>query len=101
MRTNTIALPESITIRSAAALREQLIGAFAEQDEILLDADAVAEVDLSFVQLLAAARTEPGKAIRLARPANPAITALLSRAGFLTDPAPADIDFWFHGDLPR
>ena len=26
---------------------------------------------------------------------------LLDRAGFLGDPQPADLDFWFHGELPQ
>lgn len=101
MRSSVVAVPGSVTVRSVTDFRDHLSSALAEHDEIVLDADAADEIDLSFVQLVQAARAEPGKTIRLARPANAAIAALLYRAGFLTDPSDTDLDFWFHGDLPR
>jgi hypothetical protein len=101
MSTSVIEVPNSVTVRSVADFGRYLSSALAEHDEIVLDTDAVAELDLSFVQLVQAARVEDGKTIRLARPANTAVAALLERAGFLTDPSDADVDFWFHGDLPR
>ena len=56
------------------------------------------------VPLVLAARAHlehEGAQLRLAQPAGPALVALLDRAGFLGDPQPADIDFWFHGELPQ
>jgi hypothetical protein len=101
MRDILLEVPSSVTIRSVASFSDALRAAIAAGDSIVLDADPVAEVDLSFLQLVCAARAEPGKAIRLAAPANPAVTALLTRAGFLTDPTDADVAFWFHGALPQ
>lgn len=101
MSTSVIAVPDSVTVRSIAGFRQDLIAALGEHDELALDADAVSELDLSFVQLVHAARAEKGKIVRLTRPANPAIATLLRRAGFLTDLSDSDLDFWFHGDLPR
>jgi len=104
MSSCVIAAPASVTVRSVAAFGRDLAVAFDAGEHFSLDIDALVEADLSFVQLLHAARAHlatEGKSIRLARPAGPAVTALLERAGFLADPAPADIDFWFHGDCPR
>jgi hypothetical protein len=101
MGISVIEVPNSVTVRSVADFGQHLSSALAEQDEIVLDTDAVTELDLSFVQIVQAARGEDGKTVRLARPANAAVAALLERAGFLTDPSDMDVDFWFHGDLPR
>jgi hypothetical protein len=101
MSTSVLEVPNSVTVRSVADFHQHLSATLAGHDEIVLDMDAVVELDLSFVQLVQAARAEEGKTVRLARPANEAVTALLRRAGFLTDPADADTHFWFHGDLPR
>lgn len=104
MSSCVIAAPESVTVRSVAAFGRDLAVAFDAGEAISLDIDPLVEADLSFLQLLHAARAHlaaQGKSIRLARPAGPAVASLLARAGFLADPAPADVDFWFHGDLPR
>lgn len=94
----------SVTLRSVEALRETLLDGFAEQSAVDLDVSALEEVDLSFVQLVEAARVHASRenaTIRLVSPANPALAALLARAGFLTQPSADDIDFWFHGELPQ
>ena len=99
-----IETPESVTVRSIVDFSARLTEALAAHADIELDVDALGEVDLSFVQLMLAARADAaqrGGTVRLARPAGPAVAALLERAGFLTDPDPADLDFWFHGDLPQ
>ena len=93
-----------VTTRTICDFADQIGAAFAADPVVTLDISDVADVDLSFVQLVEAARrkaTEPGHALTLDRPANAAVTALLHRAGFLTAPTPADIDFWFHGALPQ
>ena len=93
-----------VTTRTIHDFADQLGAAIADDPAVTLDVSAVADVDLSFVQLVEAGRrdaSEPGRSLRLDRPANPAIAALLRRAGFLTAPTPADIDFWFHGALPQ
>jgi hypothetical protein len=75
---------------------------------VTLDLSGVVDADLSFVQLVQAARAHvaggsgsggDAGALRLAAPAQGAVAALLVRAGFAADPA--DIDFWFHGALPQ
>ncbi|MCW1986644.1 MULTISPECIES: STAS domain-containing protein [unclassified Novosphingobium] len=71
---------------------------------MVLDLSDLVDVDLSLVQLVEAARQHAlrdSRALRLSAPANPAVTALLRRAGFLTDPSTETLDFWFHGELPQ
>lgn len=99
-----VELSPSVTVRSIAELRQALLEGFEAGDQIELDAGNVAEVDLSFLQLIHAARDQAqrdGKTIRLRQPAGPAIAALLERAGFLAAAAPDDLDFWFHGESPQ
>lgn len=99
-----ITVDKSMTLRSIEELRGQLLDTFASDAAIELDASATAEIDLSFIQLLEAARVyaeRDGKSIRLSKPAHPALAALLERAGFLTAPTADDVDFWFHGALPQ
>jgi hypothetical protein len=99
-----ITLEPSATLRGIETLREQLLESFAEHSSIEIDASALAEIDLSFLQLVEAARIHAAnedKTVRLTRSANPALKALLDRAGFLTAPTADDLEFWFHGDLPQ
>jgi len=99
-----ITLDSSATLRGIDSLRERLLESFADHSSVELNASAVAEVDLSFLQLLEAARAHAAhedKTIRLSNPANPALKALLERAGFLAAPSADDLEFWFHGDLPQ
>lgn len=104
MQQQTMILPTAITTRTVSTMTNEIRAALAMPGDVVIDASAAETVDLSFLQLIEAARrhSEAGAAtLRLAAPANPAIAALLHRAGVLTAPTPADIDFWFHGDLPR
>jgi anti-anti-sigma regulatory factor len=99
-----IEAPSSVTVRSAGEFAEQLLAAVQAGGDLDVDVAALGEVDLSFIQLILAARShveQEGARFALAQPAGPALAALLDRAGFLGDPQPADIDFWFHGELPQ
>lgn len=94
----------SVTVRSAAGFRQALLDALEGEDQLDLDVSELTEIDLSFIQLVLAARAQAeraGKTLRLTAPAGPALTALLDRAGLLTELAPADRDFWFHGDVDQ
>ena len=92
------------TIGSISNLASQIIKALADDRDCLMDLSETVLADLSFIQLIEAARIQAksaGLSLRLVQPANVLVTALLRRAGFLTAPTPADIDFWFHGALPQ
>ncbi|WP_448663881.1 STAS domain-containing protein [Sphingomonas sp. CJ20] len=100
----TMRLPGAMTVRAAAPFQRDLLAAFDAQPDVILDLSDVAEVDLSFVQTVHAARDHAarhGGQLRLAAPAQGAVRALLDRGGFTTDASPEDLDFWFHGELPR
>lgn len=91
----------TVTMRSVAEFHASLLSAFDQgRSDIVLDLSDLGELDLSFVQIVEAARKQivgAGRGIRLLRPAAGPVAALLMRAGFDTDPDA--IDFWFHGDL--
>jgi len=97
-------LQGSQTVSTAPELQSNLLASFEAGTDIILDISEVSELDLSFVQTVCAARhhaAHEGKTLRLARPAPGPVAALLTRAGFLTDITPADLDFWFHGELAQ
>ena len=91
-----------LTIRNAAAIKAMLVERLQVERSVCLELNHDAAVDLSFVQLIHAARVHldrAGGSLSLARPATGAVAALLVRAGFSSHPD--DVDFWFHGDLPQ
>ncbi|WP_242095357.1 STAS domain-containing protein [Sphingomonas sp. CROZ-RG-20F-R02-07] len=95
---------ETVTIQSVADLHAELSDGLAAGADIVIDASPIRAADLSFVQLVTAARIEAerrGTALTLAQPANAVLTALLDRAGFTAQPDPASAHFWFHGECPR
>jgi hypothetical protein len=101
-------VPGVVTVRTVSGFWSELCGACEAGGDVTLDLSGLEEADLSFVQLVQAARAHvaggagaagTGAALRLAAPAQGAVAALLVRAGFAADPA--DIDFWFHGALPQ
>ncbi|MBO9499111.1 MAG: STAS domain-containing protein [Novosphingobium sp.] len=96
--------PNSVTVRSAREFIAGVQDVCASGEDVLMDCTALGEVDLSFLQIVIAARAQledAGASLRLAAPAGEALTALLDRAGFLTALTPADLDFWFHGERPQ
>lgn len=66
-------------------------------DGLEIDLSAVTDIDLTFVQLLEAARrtaTETGAPLRLSAPASGFVLETLQRGGFLSDPPDARSLFW-------
>ena len=72
----------------------------AAEDAVVVNLDDVAEADLTFAQLLEAARrtaAAKGQEIRLEKPADGAVLQVLQRGGFL-NPDDADrLNFWSGG----
>jgi hypothetical protein len=84
-----------LSIRTAIASHQKLMLALAEPGEIQLSVDPDADVDLTFVQLVEAARRmarEEGRGLSLARPAAGRLREVLERGGFLG--APDRRAFW-------
>jgi hypothetical protein len=94
-----ILLNEVENIRNIAELGESIFKNFIDNEEIAIDASKCKEADLSFIQLIEAARIHAennGKKIRLTEPVNGAIADALRRAGFLDVLCPEDANFWLH-----
>lgn len=88
----------AMTIRGIQSTRGLLIQALAGTDKLTLQFPDDAPVDLSFVQLVEAARSaaqRDGKSLSLAKPAGANIRRVLERGGFLTG-APDAARFWLH-----
>lgn len=78
----------------------QLRDALSEEGPVLLDIDAVTETDLTFVQLIEAARckaSEAGVGLMLRHPAKGALLEMLGRGGFLDDDRSDRARFWLQG----
>lgn len=98
----SIQAPIAVTVRNSLDFAGELRAACDAHREVVLDLAELAEADLSFLQLVHAARVQlarAGGALRLAAPAPDPIARLLVRAGFSTEPD--DVDFWFHGASPQ
>lgn len=88
---------EPQTVRTIAGLHKSLLQALQKCRTVQLGLQAGTETDLTFVQLVEAARrhaTAKGKAIALKEPASGSLREVLERGGFLA--APAARSFWLH-----
>jgi anti-anti-sigma regulatory factor len=93
--TNTIACDGTLTIARAEELRETLLSALDQGCDVLVDCSGAAEVDLSFLQLLLAARSSAarrGVALKVSASGNQPLLASL-RASGLWDGVSVD-EFW-------
>lgn len=90
----------ALTIQSADGVYSSLTEALARHAAVVVDCTAATEIDLSFIQLLLAARRSAqgsGKSVVLSAPAGGALLNALSRGGFLGAPhgqAMPDEAFW-------
>jgi hypothetical protein len=86
-----------LTIACADAIRVSLLDILRDGGPVEIDCSAATEVDVTFVQLLLAARGSAalrGFPVALAAPASGALLDVLKRAGFLDAADPAETDFW-------
>ncbi len=98
-RSGTLDLSGPRTIRFADQTRSLLLEALCANSATSLDCSAVAEADLSFVQLLVSTRMSAelsGKTVTLAQPPSEALLRTLSKAGFKVSPDPltGDASYW-------
>lgn len=87
-----------MTIAGIGAAHAELAAALREpgRGPVVVDIGGVTEADLTFIQLLEAARRSAAEADRdltLAQPAGPAVQEILQRGGFL-DADPSRATFW-------
>ncbi len=94
------------TVRTADDTHAALLAMTASHAVLEIDCSRVEEADLSFIQLLLAARSGAGRSnrtVRLAQPASGALLDALQRGGFLaaiTDQTASDRDFWLRPEAP-
>ncbi|SON53976.1 hypothetical protein HDIA_0435 [Hartmannibacter diazotrophicus] len=76
-----------------------MLDAMAESGDFVLVLPDAAMPDVSFVQLVEAARLKAemaGGSLSLSKAADGPLHAVLERGGFLTDMRPQDAKFWLH-----
>jgi anti-anti-sigma regulatory factor len=94
-RAHCVALSGTLTLRNIEDVRGWLLDAIQTHQAITIDCAAVTEVDLSFLQLIIAARksaASAGKSFSLAQPAAGAFLDTLGRAGLLATAGLPDVD---------
>lgn len=95
----SLTLPNTLTIKNILAVQEIILSHLADNSATILDIDAEAQVDLSFVQLVTAARKQAesrGVQLLLSRPAAGDLYDVLKRGGFLDEMTPDAAHFWLH-----
>lgn len=83
-----VSLNGMLTIRNIGAARDTLLGALAHSEAVEVDCSAADSIDLSFIQLLIAARlsaSSSGRQFTLLRPIGEALRAAVNQGGFTSD----------------
>jgi MFS superfamily sulfate permease-like transporter len=97
-----VRLDGPLTVATADATKTMLIKAL-DGDSFVVDCAGATEIDLSFVQLVIAARRAAelrGKTVRLAAPASGTLHDVLDRAGLLdAGSGTAEAAFWTKGNV--
>ncbi|AYD03211.1 STAS domain-containing protein [Neorhizobium sp. NCHU2750] len=98
-----LSLPTNLTVRAIVAVREDMLKFIDKHDAGTIELAADVQVDISFLQVVEAARVyagTAGKSIALSQPASGALLETLRRSGFLEDMSAEDTKFWLHqGDI--
>jgi hypothetical protein len=95
-----LAVGDSANIRVIEGIRAAIVEQFQLHDNLELDISSLEDADVSFLQLVEAARklaAAEGKQFRLTAPAAPPLVSLLERAGFLADANADARRFWLEG----
>lgn len=92
----TIVLPDSLRLPQMVEIQTLLAAALEKNATLELSVPDGAQADLSFVQLIEAARSSAGERaskLRLTAPAKGTLLDVLKRGGFLEEASPS-ADFW-------
>ncbi|MBB3595510.1 MFS superfamily sulfate permease-like transporter [Rhizobium sp. BK529] len=98
----SISLPEVLSIRNASEVYSKIIDQFRDNNNIILSLPENAEADLSFLQLIEAARRQAkaaGKTFTLSAPVGGSLLKVLERAGFTAAFDQEDQKFWLHKEV--
>lgn len=92
-------LPANLTVRTVTDIHRDLLHVMEHNQTTVVEFADKAQFDISFVQMLEAARIYAGtggKSFALAEPASGELLDVLRRSGFLEDMSAADAQFWLH-----
>lgn len=92
-------LPENLTVRAILPVREDMLKFIDAHEVATIELADDVQVDISFIQIIEAARIyagTAGKHIALAQPASGALLETLRRSGFLEGMSDDDAKFWLH-----
>ncbi len=87
----------SLTVSNIETAQAELGAAVRQSSSVLIDLGGVSEADLTFIQLIEAARrrvSETGGELTLRDPADGAVLEVLRRGGFLDDDGSDRAKFW-------
>lgn len=99
-----VILSGEMTITSIGATHAELGAVLREHRPAVLDISGVTQADLTFIQLLEAARrsaADAGRNLTLRHAANGAVLEILQRGGFLEDDDSDRAMFWLQGELQQ
>lgn len=92
-------LSGSLVVRTAKTVHESFCAAFKQAGAVEVTLTDISEVDLSFVQIVEAARrsaADAGREIRLTHPADGVLRDVLDLGGFLATDDADRLAFWTH-----
>jgi arginine utilization protein RocB len=92
-------LTQSLTVRAITGAHQEMLEFIKTKSSMTIELPEDCQVDLSFVQLVEAARVyagTAGKHIALAKPAQGQLLDVLTRGGFLEGMSADDMKFWLH-----
>ncbi|EPY00938.1 STAS domain-containing protein, partial [Magnetospirillum fulvum] len=98
--TVTIACSGELTLPRAEELRDSFLSALGQSRSVVIDVTEASEIDLSFIQLILAARTSVerrGGSLRLVSPADGVLASTLRAAGLTGGPFSPDSQLWIEG----
>lgn len=103
-KSTVIRMHPNLCVADIQSSYSTIVEAVEEFSSIQLGIPANAAVDLSFLQLIEAARlkaNEQGKALSLLEPASGELKRALDRSGLLTAATIADRSFWLHEETAQ
>lgn len=92
-------LPQNLTLRGITAIQQDILDFLGTKTSPTISVPDDCQVDLSFIQVIEAARIHAktsGKTIALASPAKGALLDVLKRGGLLEGMSAEDMKFWLH-----
>jgi len=95
-------LPQNLTVRAISAVQQEMLQFIDKNTSTTIELPEDGQVDISFLQVMEAARiyaNTAGKYLALASPASGPTLDVLQRSGLLEGFSAADQQFWLHQEV--